>query len=215
MRLGPYPVWVFDCDGVLLDSNGVKSEAFWEVGAQYSSATGDALLDHHRATGGVSRFVKIRWLHETLLGVADESKIEADLERFGEICTAKLTGCAVLPGVRDFLAAIPRTASRFVVSGGKQSEVEHALLNKKLTFDGIFGSPGTKEAHLRTIRKTVPVSQGVFFGDSRYDHTASAAFDMDFVFVSGVSEFDGASAYFDANPILGSVPDFLHCEVSQ
>ena len=36
---------VFDCDGVILDSNRIKTEAFYEIGKQFSEEAGERLAD--------------------------------------------------------------------------------------------------------------------------------------------------------------------------
>lgn len=43
-----YETLVFDCDGVLLDSNRVKTEAFWTVASQFGQAAADALYSGPR-----------------------------------------------------------------------------------------------------------------------------------------------------------------------
>jgi phosphoglycolate phosphatase-like HAD superfamily hydrolase len=216
VNLKPYRDWVFDCDGVLLDSNRVKTDAFHDLAVVYSQAAADALVAHHQATGGVSRFEKVRWLHEELLdGPADEDAIARDIARYGELCREALTRCAVLPGVRAFLDALPAGSRRFVVSGGLESEVAHALDAHGLTFDGVHGSPTDKDTHFADLQRRGHLDDAVYFGDSRYDHVVAARFGVDFVFVDGVSEFADADAYFATHPILGRVPDFTALTVGR
>lgn len=46
---------VFDCDGVVLNSNRIKTEAFRVVAAPYGDAAAGALVQYHLAHGGISR----------------------------------------------------------------------------------------------------------------------------------------------------------------
>ena len=38
-----YDSFFFDCDGVLLDSNKIKTDAFYEIGKEYSIEVADQL----------------------------------------------------------------------------------------------------------------------------------------------------------------------------
>ena len=49
-----YKSIIFDCDGVLLNSNNIKSQAFFEIGKNFGEDKGKALLKYHRANGGIS-----------------------------------------------------------------------------------------------------------------------------------------------------------------
>ena len=55
---------------------------------------------------------------------------------------------------------------------------------------GVFGSPDTKHEILqRELDAGTIDPNALFLGDSRYDHEAAKAFGLDFVFVSGWTEF--------------------------
>ena len=60
-------------------------------------------------------------------------------------------------------------------------------------FDGgIYGSPDTKNIILEREILSGQISMpAIFFGDSLYDYKASLNASIDFVFVSGWTEFDG------------------------
>ena len=49
---------IFDCDGVILDSNKVKSSAFYEVALVYGEEAANALVKYNSENGGISRFKK-------------------------------------------------------------------------------------------------------------------------------------------------------------
>ena len=64
-----YPTYVFDCDGVILDSNSLKSEAFRALASPFGAAAADALLEYHHRHGGVSRQQKLAWFLDSVLGL--------------------------------------------------------------------------------------------------------------------------------------------------
>lgn len=65
-----YEAWIFDGDGVLLDLNREKTEAFRVLGNDYGPRIGDVFVAYHVEHGGVSRFVKVNYLFRELLGPA-------------------------------------------------------------------------------------------------------------------------------------------------
>ena len=48
-----YKTWIFDCDGVLLDSNQVKTQAMWETAKPFGESEASRLVAYHKANGGV------------------------------------------------------------------------------------------------------------------------------------------------------------------
>ena len=80
-----------------------------------------------------------------------------------------------------------------VMSGGDQEEVRTILASKHLDhlFDyGIYGSPDSKhdivKNHLENKHDFMPA---IFFGDAEYDIKTAKNFNLDFIFISGWSDF--------------------------
>ena len=190
MKLGPYDTWIFDCDGVLLDSNRLKSEAFRELALPFGADVAQQFVDYHQGHGGISRFEKVRHLVRVILGRPASPALEEELTlRYGALVVKGLSGCAILPGVESLLAAIPAPSKRLVVSGGLEEEVRSVLqarLPRRL--DGIFGSPRSKDAIFGELRDAGLLRRAVFFGDAAYDSQVADRFGVDFVFVYGATE---------------------------
>lgn len=200
MKLRPYRTWLFDCDGVILDSNALKTAAFHELVLPFGEDIARAFVAHHVAYGGVSRIAKLRYLFEHLLERPAEDAAIAKLARdYGSLIRAKLLACPEVPGLRDLLAKRPAGSRSFVVSGADQVELRDILAVRGLAefFDGIHGGPRTKAQ----ILSELPVDDAVFLGDSRYDHQTAASFGIDFVFVSGCSELENWPAYIEEHGV--------------
>ena len=58
LNLKKYNKVVFDCDGIILDSNDVKSKAFAKSLIGSGNQSISEFIDYHKKNGGVSRFVK-------------------------------------------------------------------------------------------------------------------------------------------------------------
>ena len=191
--------FVFDCDGVLLDSNRVKTEAFRTVAAQFGDEAAEELVRYHTEHGGVSRYRKFEYLLKAILRrEADPVLVEQLSVEYGECVERDLLQCTLAPGLAR-LREQTRGASWMVVSGGDQSQLRRVFDARGLTemFDsGIFGSPTPKdEILMREIRRGAICLPALYLGDSRFDHVASAQAGMDFVFVSAWSEFRGWQSY--------------------
>lgn len=190
---------VFDCDGVILDSNGVKTEAFRRTLAGESPELVDRFIDYHQVNGGVSRYVKLAHFYRELKGDKDyEQAAQQAVNRFGILSLESLLDCAEILGVRDVLERLKtRDVPCFVVSGGDENEVRQVLRARGLAqmFDMILGSPTTKRENLTRIDATGRLRRpGVYFGDAASDLDAAKAYGLAFVFIAGRSEWrDGAA----------------------
>ena len=56
-----YATCVFDCDGVVLDSNQIKTQAFYNATQSYGHEFADQLVNYHLKNGGVSRYEKFEY----------------------------------------------------------------------------------------------------------------------------------------------------------
>ena len=59
MTFKRYHSLIFDCDGVILNSNQIKSDAFYNVAKQFGDIAAKKLLKFHLENGGISRYKKI------------------------------------------------------------------------------------------------------------------------------------------------------------
>ncbi len=186
-----YQTLVFDCDGVILDSNRVKTGAFRQAALPYGAAAAEALVAHHVAHGGVSRYRKFQHFLEEIVPGQSGPGLEELLAAYAGAVRDGLMRCAVAPGLGALRAAFPEQRW-LIVSGGDQAELRDIFAARGLDglFDGgIFGSPDSKDTILaRELACGNIRPQALFLGDSTYDHRAAAAAGLDFVFISGWSE---------------------------
>lgn len=194
-----YTTLVFDCDGVVLDSNKVKTEAFYQAALPYGEAAAQAMVDYHVANGGVSRYKKFAHFleqiapkHAAQRNLAEQSPdLEALLQAYAGHVREGLLSCDLASGLEALREQTP-SARWLIVSGGDQAELRDVFASRGIAawFDsGIFGSPDTKDEILARELASGNIQQpALFLGDSKYDHQASSAAGLDFVFLSGWSE---------------------------
>ena len=203
-RLSPYATVVFDCDGVVLDSNRVKTEAFRTAARPYGEAAADALVAHHVAHGGVSRYAKFDHFLQAIVPGQTGPDREALLAAYAGAVAEGLRACAIAPGLAALRAAHPGQCW-MIVSGGDQAELRALFAERDLAemFDGgIYGSPDTKDTILAREQASGTLSApAVFLGDSTYDHRAAAAAGLDFIFISGWSEVADWQTFVNQNDL--------------
>ena len=203
--LGKYKTVVFDCDGVILNSNHIKTEAFRRAATAYGEDAAEALVQYHVANGGVSRYKKFDHFLEYIVE-SDGKGLDRDqlLARFAEEVKAGLMKCEQAPGLTELRSQHPKQ-TWMVVSGGDQEELREVFEKRGIAsyFDGgIFGSPRTKEAILQQQLKCGELLfPAVFLGDSQYDLVASHSIGIDFIFIAGWSEVKCLSAFLASNRV--------------
>lgn len=207
LNLKFYKTLVFDCDGVILDSNKLKTQAYYDTAISYGAieAKAQALVDHHVQYGGISRYPKYEYFIREIMGqaVTDEA-LKTLLDRFAYEIHRGLLNCKMASGL-EYLRDATLGTQWMLVSGGDQAELRALFAEREIDgmFDaGIFGSPDNKDMILtRKIANGNLVQPAIFFGDSRYDHQAATRAGLDFVFVSGWTELENWQKYCAENNI--------------
>lgn len=194
LSLDSYATLVFDCDGVVLDSNKVKTQAFYQAALPYGEAAAQALADYHVANGGVSRYKKFAYFLENIAtkSIAGVT-LDTLLKSYADHVITGLLNCDIATDLVELRERTPNMRW-LIVSGGDQSELRSVFDQRGLSalFDGgIFGSPDIKEAILdREQSNGTITSPALFLGDSKYDYKAATGAKIDFVFMSNWSEVE-------------------------
>jgi len=200
-----YKTFVFDCDGVILDSNRIKTDAFYETTLPYGKDAADVFVEYHRQHGGISRYRKFEYFFSDILR-RDPSEGETDnlLAEYARLVRDGLLSCPVTEGLTELRAATPDTRW-LVVSGGDQGELRQVFIERNLSqlFDGgIYGAPDNKDEILaRELSGGNIQSPAVFVGDSRYDYESSVRAGLDFLFITQWTEFQEWRQYFQPHQI--------------
>lgn len=196
-----YKTIVFDCDGVVLDSNVLKTEAYFRTAKNLgaSDAQAQALVDYHVKLGGISRYHKFDYfLREILKQAATKEAIQQFLEEFGRELEVGLMECQLADGLFELREATPN-AKWFIISGGDQQELRSLFAKRKIDhlFDGgIFGSPDNKDEVLAREKGNGNLElPAMFLGDSKYDYEAATRAGLDFLFCTDWTEVADWQAY--------------------
>ncbi len=216
--ISQYKTIVFDCDGVILDSNQLKTQAYFDTAIAFGAneRQAKALMDYHVKLGGISRYPKFEYfLAEILQQPVKKQEIDFLLDKFASEIHHGLLHCKVAEGLFELRDRYP-DIRWMVLSGGDQQELRLLFKERQLNtlFDaGIFGSPDNKDQVLaRELHNGNIAKPALFLGDSKYDHQAATAAGLDFIFISEWTEFEGWTEYCKAHDIeiVERLATFLH-----
>lgn len=190
--LGKYQALIFDCDGVILNSNRAKTEAFYNIAKVYGHEAAQALKDYHVKNGGISRYKKFEYfISDILQKPIDRVMLDDLLSNFAYEVKKALLSCEVVAGLELLKAKTPH-AKWIIVSGGDETELREVFVARglnKLFEGGIFGSPDNKDDILaRELEKQNIIKPSLFIGDSKYDYRAARQAGLDFLFLTQWTE---------------------------
>jgi phosphoglycolate phosphatase-like HAD superfamily hydrolase len=201
--LTQYQTLIFDCDGVILNSNRIKTQAFYDVSKIYGYKPAQTLKDYHIQNGGISRYKKFEYLlTEILQKPIETQELNSLLSSFSKKVKNALLICEIAKNIKE-LRDKTKHAKWLIVSGGDQAELREIFKQRGLDgyFDGgIFGSPDDKITILKNEKnKCNIIGKSLFIGDSMYDYQAATTMHMDFIFLSKWTELKNWGDKFPNN----------------
>ena len=208
-----YKTFVFDCDGVVLNSNKIKTEAFYKATKHFGHEFAQELADYHIVNGGMSRYLKFDYFITQILKKPHDKILKQDLlKRFAKDAKKGLMTFKIAKGI-ELLKAKTQTANWLIVSGSDETKLRELFKERDLEHyfeGGIFGSPDGKDTILaREIKKKNIKKPTLFFGDSKYDYLVAKNAELDFVFLSKWSDVKNYQSWCRKNKILLE-KDFLY-----
>jgi len=185
----PYKAVIFDWDGVITDSVGVKTEAYAQMFRKYGKEIEKKVVEYHLAHGGVSRFDKFRYFHKEFLGEEiSEEKVQELSNEFSELVFQKVVDSPFIKGaVESIQKAYKQGLLLFVISGTPIEEIKLIADKKGLSsyFKEILGSPTKKEKWTEYIleKYALKPKEVLFLGDAEEDRLAAENNGVDFCYI--------------------------------
>ena len=194
----------FDCDGVILNSNKIKTDAFYKLALNFGELQAQKLVNHHLENGGISRYEKIKFFQKNILKNTNIKLYQELVDNYGKILKEKLIKAEISKGVFKIKQFFPNSKIT-VVSGSDQNELRWLFKEKKIDHlfnNGIFGSPKNKIEILEEIFSGFKGEEkSIFIGDSKYDFEVSKFFKIDFAFISEWSDLSDWTKFARINKI--------------
>ena len=210
-----YSHFFFDCDGVILNSNDIKTKTFYDVSLKYGHKKAKELVNYHISNGGISRYKKFKFFLENIIENYSEIEYEYLINAYGKLLKESLKKAEISEGIFKIKERFPN-AFCAIISGSDEEELKWLFNYKKIyhIFDyGIFGSPKNKFDIFNSIfSKFNGNEKAVFFGDSKYDYLVSTKYKMDFIFLSEWTELENWEHFIKKNNIKSfkNILEFLN-----
>lgn len=185
MKEGPLRVLVVDFDGVILESNDVKTEAFRDVFGRFPEHR-EAMMAYHLANLSVSRFVKFDYLLERL-GHPGDSVLRAELAAdFSRCVLERMASVPFVAGAEAFLREVTPRLPVYLASVTPANDLDAILGQRGLRawFRDVYGCPPwTKAGAVRDVlrREACAPRDALLLGDSAADQRAAAETGVVFV----------------------------------
>ncbi|AMJ61517.1 HAD family hydrolase [Bosea sp. PAMC 26642] len=190
---------VFDCDGVLIDSNRVKGAAFRAALAGESEPGIARFFADFHAWPGQTRFALFARYFRDSAGYADwERRVTRSSEGFATTMQEVLTACQPLPGIDRYLDWLTSEGVPCaVVSAAQKADLDRVVVARGWSrhFVRICGAERGKPAEIEALLADGLLKRPLlYFGDTIVDMEAAEAVGARFCFVSSASEWtDGAA----------------------
>jgi phosphoglycolate phosphatase-like HAD superfamily hydrolase len=178
-------LFFFDCDGVLLESAVIKTQAFADLFADHDPDVVSAIVALHVRHGGLSRYAKFEMIYRDILrrDLADDESAALG-SRLSELIDDAMRSCRQVDGLEEALA-LSAEATRVVISGTPQDDLTRTLTERGLLgrFDAVIGSPTEKPAAILAWleRCRLEAQDAVLIGDAWSDWDAAQQTGIRFV----------------------------------
>lgn len=210
---------VFDFDGVLVDSNAVKRQAYFDIFASLghaAAATVDRVL---AADVDSDRYELIRRMLAALpasgarapAGRIDDL-VNTYAERYNDICEEHAATCAEITGASETIGRLAASHPLYINSATPEAPLRRIVERRKWTplFRDVLGRPRTKLENLHLVmgRENIGGADIVVVGDGRRDLDAARAVGARFVGVrNAFNDFEYGSLLLldDLRPLPGLV----------
>ena len=169
---------LFDFDGVILESADIKTDAYRKLFEGEYPDKVDEFMKYHIQNAGLSRYVKVQYFYEKILGVRLTEEKEKELVNdFSQVVLKETLDASFVKGMPEFLKKNYKKFPLFIVTGIPHEEINFIIKKRKLNFyfKEIHGSPKEKREIIYDILKRYKWNpkEVIFFGDMESDLRAS------------------------------------------
>ena len=181
-------VHIFDCDGVITDTNKLKTNAFEHVSKKYLHEPAQLkLLEYHNLNGGKSRWEKFKFVKEYF----SLAHIDIDFlcQEYSEFVEISMFRQKLVPKIYEYIKEIHDDPESiiYVASAGETNQVQRLIKFHKLPIESrnIFGSPEKKLDIAKKIKGMCKSEKILFYGDSYHDAECAHFIEAKMIFIKG------------------------------
>ncbi len=180
-----YQAIILDFDGVIVESVGIKDDAFRELFKDFPHHL-EAIMKYHLANNATIRYEKFKVIYEEILGLPYTAAVSTQLGlQFSKMIFEKIVVCPFVTGAVEFLDYFSRQSLLYLVSINPSEELKAILSARKIDyyFNEVYAYPWGKADAIREIlrRNDFLEKDVVFVGDSPEDLQAAKMVGIDFI----------------------------------
>ena len=188
INLNKYNFIIFDCDGVILDSNLIKFKGF------YFAINEEDKIDYNKFekflidNPHLSRFEKFEHFFKKIRN-KNNFKLELNnaLDNYSLFTLKNIKKAQFVLGFENFIKKLKKlNITLYVISATFENDLIEILKYKNILkeFKCVLGSPENKDINFKKVLKFTKSNNGLSFGDSKNDYLISKKYGLDFVFVN-------------------------------
>lgn len=178
----------WDFDGVILNSNDIRTHGFRKVLENYPKHEVEQLIDYHITNGGLSRYHKFRYFFEKILNITiTEEEVKTWAKLFSKMVLEQLLDKNLLIEENiNYIKENYKSQNMHIVSGSDGEELR-CICNKleiDMYFLSIDGSPTPKNELVSSIliQNNYNKDKCILIGDSINDEEAALINGIEFKF---------------------------------
>lgn len=175
-----------DFDGIVVESTGIKTEAFARLFASEGEEAARKIVEYHMQNSGVSRYEKFRFIYKEILGrPLNEAESLSLGETFSRFVKDEVVQAPYVKGALEFIKKNSSKYKFFIISATPQEEIEEIIAKRGINrfFKAIYGSPKEKiEAVREALRiEGIGAQSAVYVGDALSDFWAADSNNVKFI----------------------------------
>ena len=181
---------VFDFDGVILDSNEIRSRTYFDIFSGIQNS-GDFVRQSLEENSKRTRYGVVRAILEKLKdrGLVEFSDLDGETEKYVEeynrVTEELVSQANEIKGATTAVKTLSRRYPLYIITGTIQSSIDIVLKNIALgsCFRKVYGGyPDKVEGFTKFIEDTeLDPKSVVFIGDGKLDHACARHFGSNFV----------------------------------
>jgi phosphoglycolate phosphatase-like HAD superfamily hydrolase len=210
LNIDKYEIVIFDCDGVIFDTNNLKINAFKTSLSNFSDHHINEFLAYFAKNFGRSRYVHVKHFICNILDIQfDQQLYDQIIYDYGVLCQDLYSNADICLGVEDLLKRLS-SAKKYIASGSDQIELRKVFHDRSLAkyFNLIYGSPVTKNDLVKKICSNYQGKNILMVGDAKSDYIAAQKSDIDFLHVTRYAVDQSFMEAKNKNSSFNSIIDF-------
>tara|TARA_B100000212_G_scaffold339494_1_gene318066 strand:- start:5648 stop:6322 length:675 start_codon:yes stop_codon:yes gene_type:complete len=203
---------VTDFDGVILQSESAKDDAFLECFSIYENHIDD-FMAYHKSNPAIGRYQKFDHFYTNILNEEfTKNKLNWISKRFNQIAFRNVVSSKFIPGALNFLKKYSELVPIIIVSGTPKEELLKVLkyleINKFIS--KVFSVPPHKSYILSRIliEEKIKPDQTIYIGDMESDKEAALKNNIPFLGIINDKYFKNPPSLYIEN--LDQISSYLH-----